>query len=105
GRIKIKEGALNEVRQWYQTLLQRKEELRDAFAQEGVILESVFLERTREGDFLIYYMRQDDIEKVYENLAKLQLPVRLFHIECCQKYCDECIVLEPLFDLTCAETP
>lgn len=100
GRIKIKEGALNEVRQWFQTLQNRKNELLEAFALEGVWLESVFLEHTNQGDFLVYYMRQDDIEKVYENLAKFQLPVRLFHIDCCQKYCNECIVLEPLFDLT-----
>jgi hypothetical protein len=99
GRIKIKEGMLNEVRQWFQTLNNRKEELLEAFASEGVELESVFLENTAEGDFLIYYMRQDDIEKVYETLARLQLPVRLFHVECWKKYCDECIVLEPLFDL------
>lgn len=99
GRIKIKEGALEEVRQWFHELSQRKEELLEAFAGEGVWLETVFLEQTSEGDFLIYYMRQDDIEKVYENLAKLQLPVRLFHVECWKKYCDTCIVLEPLFDL------
>jgi len=99
GRIKIKEGMLKEVRQWFQMLSERKEELLDAFASEGVELESVFLEHTAEGDFLIYYMRQEDIAKVYETLARLQLPVRLFHVECWKKYCDECIVLEPLFDL------
>ncbi len=44
-------------------------------------------------------MRQDDIEKVYANLAKFQLPVRLFHVECWKKYCEECTVLEPIFDL------
>ncbi len=36
GRIKIKDGALEEVRQWFQTLLKRKEELLEAFASEGV---------------------------------------------------------------------
>jgi hypothetical protein len=99
GRIKIKEGMLKEVRAWFQTLSNRKEELLEAFASEGVELESVFLEHTSEGDFLIYYMRQDDIEKVYEALAKLQFPVRLFHVECWKKYCEQCTVLEPLFDL------
>jgi L-rhamnose mutarotase len=97
GRIKIKEGMLDEVRQWFQTLNERKVELLEAFAAEGVELESVFLDAER--SFLIYYMRQEDLAKVYETLAKLQLPVRLFHVECWKKYCDECIVLEPLFDL------
>lgn len=100
GRIKIKNGALPEVRQWFQTLNHRRAELLEAFELEGVKLESVFLEQTPEGDFLVYYMRQDDLEKVYENLARLKLPVRLFHVECWKQYCEECTVLEPLFDLS-----
>lgn len=99
GRIKIKEGALSEVREWFAALKLRKEELLEAFTLEGVWLESVFLEHTPEGDYLVYYMRQDDLEKVYENLAKFQLPIRLFHVECWKKHLDECQVLEPLFDL------
>ncbi|HSW85891.1 MAG TPA: DUF6176 family protein [Rhabdochlamydiaceae bacterium] len=99
GRIKIKEGALKEVHHWFNTLSERKEELIEAFTQEGVWLESVFLEHTQNGDYLIYYTRQDDLEKVYAIIALLELPVRLFHVECWKKYCEECIVLKPLFDL------
>lgn len=99
GRIKIKKGCLNEVRDWFATLNNNKEELLKAFALEGVWIESVFLEHTPEGDFLVYYMRQDDIEKAFENLAKFGLPTRLFHVECWKKYCEECIILEPIFDL------
>jgi hypothetical protein len=99
GRIKIKDGALNEVKYWFQTLNSKKEELLYAFSQEGVWLESVFLEHAKDGDYLIYYTRQDDLKTVYEVLAKLGLPIRLFHVECWKKCCDECIVLEPLFDL------
>lgn len=99
GRIKIKEGKLDEVYAWFNTLNARKAELIEAFTQEGVELETVFLERTNEGDYLIYYTRQEDLEKVYTTLAKLGMPVRLFHVECWQKCCEACIVLEPLFDL------
>jgi hypothetical protein len=99
GRIKIKEGCVTEVRKWFKTLQERQNELIEAFTVEGVWLESVFLEHTKDADYLVYYMRQDDIEKVYEQLAKYQMPVRLFHIECCKNYLDECVVLDPLFDL------
>jgi hypothetical protein len=99
GRIKIKAGALEEVREWFKILTDRKDELLYAFSQEGVWLESVFLEHAQDGDYLIYYTRQDDLEKVYTTLGKLGLPIRLFHVECWKKHCEECIVLEPLFDL------
>lgn len=99
GRIKIKEGSLGEVREWFKVLNARKQELLEAFALEGIWIESVFLEHAQDGDYLVYYMRQEDIAKVYEAIAKFELPIRLFHVEHWKKCCDECIVLEPLFDL------
>jgi|JI9StandDraft_1071089.scaffolds.fasta_scaffold04881_2 hypothetical protein len=99
GRIKIKEGALDKVYAWFNTLKERKEELLYAFSHEGIWLESVFLEETDDGDYLIYYTRQDDLEKVYRVLAEMQLPIRLFHVESWKNYCEACTVLEPLFDL------
>lgn len=99
GRIKIKAGELHHVRAWFQELQQRQQELLEAFAAEGVLLESVFLEKAADGDYLIYYMRHNDLATVYQVLAQLQLPVRLFHVECWKAYCEECVVLEPLFDL------
>lgn len=99
GRIKIKEGQLQHVRAWFETLQQRQKELLEAFKAEGVHLESVFLEKAADGDYLIYYMRQNDLATVYQVLAQLQLPVRLFHVDCWKAYCEECVVLEPLFDL------
>lgn len=99
GRIKIKEGALDDVYDWFQTLKDRKDELIVAFTKESIWLESVFLEHAKDGDYLIYYSRQDDLAKVYEILGQLGLPIRLFHVECWKKCCEECIVLDPLFDL------
>ena len=99
GRIKIKDGALEDVYQWFDTLNSRKNELIYAFTHEGIWLESVFLEHAEDGDYLIYYARQDDLEKVYEVLAEMNLPIRLFHVECWKKCCEDCTVLTPLFDL------
>lgn len=99
GRIKIKEGAMQDVLLWFQTLKENKEALLEAFTKEGVWIESVFLEHAKDGDYLIYYTRQDDLEKLYSVLAQLQMPIRLFHVECWKKCCEECIVLDPLFDL------
>lgn len=99
GRIKIKEGALEEVKTWFETLSNRKEELINAFTLEGVWIESIFLEHAQDGPYLIYYMRQNDIEKAFDALGKHGLPVRLFHVEHWKKCCEECLLLDPLFDL------
>jgi hypothetical protein len=99
GRIKIKEGALAEVRNWFQVLTERKEELKEAFALEEVWVESIFLEHAQDGDYLIYYMRQNDLERAFAALGKFGLPVRLFHVDHWKNCCHECVLLEPLFDL------
>jgi len=99
GRIKIKEGSQEEVRHWFQVLNDRKDELIEAFALEEVWIESIFLEHAVDGDYLIYYMRQNDLEKAFTALGKFGLPIRLFHVDHWKKCCHECILLEPLFDL------
>ncbi len=99
GRIKIKDGAMEEVKEWFRVLNERKQELIEAFTLEGVWVESIFLERAQDGDYLIYYMRQNDLEKAFTALGKCGLPIRLFHVEHWKKCCHECILLDPLFDL------
>lgn len=99
GRIKIRPESLGHVYEWFKVLRERKEELLYAFSQEGVWIESVFLEHAKDGDYLIYYTRQDDLAKVYATLGQMGLPIRLFHVECWKKCCEECTVLEPLFDM------
>src|SRR6266571_2815942 len=53
-KVKLKPGSLERVREWADELNRRKEEALETMRDEGVIVESAFLDSTAEGDFLIY---------------------------------------------------
>ena len=98
-RTKLKSGSLDAVREWFRTLKERKEEL-IAFTEEGVSLESVFIEKSGDDYFLIFYMRSENFKKTYEAIQKAMLPITVYHFNCWQTYCeDETETLELIFDL------
>jgi hypothetical protein len=56
-RIKLRQGSLPRVREWARAICARRAEAIATLRDEGVTLESAFLEQTAEGHYLIYYMR------------------------------------------------
>jgi len=60
-RIRLKPGTLSRVREWAAELSRRKAEVLETLREEGVLVESVFLEHAADGDFLIYYMKAPDV--------------------------------------------
>jgi hypothetical protein len=48
---------------------------------EGIIVESVFLDRIGEDNFLIYYIRANDIDKVLEIYNKSTAAIDIYHKE------------------------
>jgi hypothetical protein len=62
-KIRLKPNSIEKAREWAQTIKARKEEALATLRDEGVILETVFLDRTAEGDFLIYLMKAESFEK------------------------------------------
>ena len=65
-KIKLKPNSLEKVREWAQTINERKDEALATLRDEGVILETVFLDQNSEGDFLIYVMKAGNFEQVKE---------------------------------------
>ena len=98
-KIKLKPGSLERVRAWSRELESRREEALQTLRDEHVMIESVFLDRTAEGDYLIYYLKavsdergaragqksshpldasqQQFIEETWESQKALQLVVDL----------------------------
>ncbi len=62
-RMKLKPGSLERVREWQAELAGRQDEVLVTLVDEGVFIESVFLEWAIDGDYLIYYMRGRDLAK------------------------------------------
>lgn len=62
-KIKLKPGSSDRLREWAAEINSRSEEALEALRDEGVIVESAFLDSSDEGDFLIYYMKAENMEK------------------------------------------
>lgn len=65
-KIKLKPNSIEKVRQWAKTINVREDEALLTLRDESVILETVFLDQTSEGDFLIYLMKAENFEKTGE---------------------------------------
>ena len=62
-KIKLKPNSIERVREWAKTLNRRRDEAIETLRDETVVVESVFLDRTEQGDFLIYFMKAESFEK------------------------------------------
>lgn len=98
-RVALKENSVDSVKEWFRTLAERREETLESLRNEGVTVESAFLDRQPSGDFLIYYMRAKDIETAITVFQNSNLAIDAYHKSCWGKYCGESTPLEQLLDL------
>lgn len=78
-RVKLKPNSIPRVREWAAELNSRRVEAIETLKDEGVFIESAFLEQTSEGDFLIYYMRMESMEKAKAVVARSPHPIDAYH--------------------------
>lgn len=65
---RIEPGKTGRLREWMREIRTRRDEAIETLQHEGMISEAAFLERTNDGDYLIYYMEAEDLDRdrVYE---------------------------------------
>ena len=98
-RVALKKGSTEAVKEWFRTLMDRRDETLVSLKNEGVVVESAFLDQQPDGDFLIYYMRAEDIEKAIAVFQNSSLAIDAYHKDCWGKYCEASNPLEQLLDL------
>jgi len=98
-KIKLKPNSLEKVREWAKTIDGRKREALATLRDEGVILETVFLDRTSEGDFLIYLMKAESSEKAHEAVQKSVHAIDAYHQNFKKETSETGKKLEMLIDL------
>ena len=69
------------LRDWFKQLMQRQDEVRETFRNEGVHHEQVFLLDTREGPVLVYAIELEDQDKARQAYAASTLQIDLQHRE------------------------
>jgi hypothetical protein len=98
-KIRLKPGSMQRVREWAQTLNERNDEALETLRDEGGVVESVFLDHTADGDFLIYYMKAEDFEKSAEAYKNSTHAIDEYHRRFIHETRAEAQNLELLVDL------
>ena len=98
-KIKLKTDSLDRVRDWARTINQRKSEAIETLRDETVIIESVFLDRTEHGDYLIAMMKAESFERSAGAVKKSVHPIDEYHRRAMQDVREEKTELELLVDL------
>ncbi|MFE1745393.1 DUF6176 family protein [Coleofasciculus sp. H7-2] len=76
-KIRIKPGLTIPVIGWLKNLNNQLDEVRELLRNEGILIESIFLERSKDGDFLILYQKAEDLSKASEAFYHSSSPLAL----------------------------
>jgi hypothetical protein len=93
-RVRLRPGSLERVREWAAELNSRRDEVLTTLRDEGVRIESVFLD----GETLVYYLRADDIEHARTVYARSTHAIDAYHRRFKDETFDEETALELLVD-------
>jgi hypothetical protein len=78
-RIKLKPNSLDKVRKWAAEITRRQDEALATLRDESIFIESFFLERATDGDYLIAYIRAESLEQSQEVVAKSTHAIDAYH--------------------------
>lgn len=78
-KIKLKKDSIEKVRAWADELNNRLEEAMETLRDEGVYIETVFLERAEDADYLIYFMKVRNLEIAGKIAQKSKHAIDEFH--------------------------
>jgi hypothetical protein len=98
-RVLLKPGSLPKVHEWACEINSRRPEALETLAAEGVFIESVFLDSSADGDYLVYYIRAKSINQAKEVASKSVSSIDGFHKEFKRETWVQVRNLELLLDL------
>jgi hypothetical protein len=97
-KVRLKPDSIGRVRAWAAELTNRADETLATLRDEGVIVESAFLDRTAEGDFLIYYLKAKSLNAAAEAVSQSLHPIDAYHQQFKREAWDTREQLELLID-------
>jgi hypothetical protein len=99
-KIKLKPGSLERVREWAHTLhVTRRAEALETLRAETVILESYYLDRTPQGDYLIAFMLAQNFETAHRAVEESTHDIDRYHQAFKEEVWDSLQPLELLVEL------
>lgn len=76
-KVKLRAGSLERVRAWAAELNARRDEVLATLRDEGVLVESVFLD----GEHLVYYMKSRDVAEARRVAERSTHAIDAYHAE------------------------
>jgi hypothetical protein len=74
-KVRLRPGSLGRVREWARELQARSDEVLATLRDEGVLVESVFVDSDEHGDFLVYYMKARNLGAASEAARRSVHPI------------------------------
>ncbi len=78
---RVRNDQVEQLRAWFAELMQRQDEVRETFHNEGVRHEQAFMLESKDGLVLVYAHEVDDPEAAHRAYAASTLPIDLQHRE------------------------
>ncbi len=97
-KVRLKANSLDRVHDWANELRARSEEVLVTLRDEGVVLESVFLDSDELGDFLVYVIRARSLEAAHATARRSTHPIDSYHEQFKLDTWDSSAPLKLLFD-------
>jgi len=97
----MKPGMTDKFVEWARHVPERMDEVRASMREQGVFEQRLFLERSKDGDFIVLYWKVEDPAKASATLQNSKRKIDLEMIEMIEATWDRTQVsrLELIFDL------
>ena len=99
-RITLRPDSVGRIREWAVELRSREREVLATLEDEGVLVESAFLDHGPRGDFLIYYMKARSLEVARATARASLHPIDAYHQRVKRETWESTLDLELLVDFT-----
>ncbi|MCU0535601.1 MAG: DUF6176 family protein [Hydrococcus sp. Prado102] len=97
-KIKLKPGITDYVVFWIKNLSNQRDRIQQILSQKGIILESIFLEKSLEGDYLILYQKKEDLGRNNEVFNLFRVPFEPAIQQFINNTVEDVLPLKMLFD-------
>lgn len=78
-KYKVKKDFLEVIREWSRTLNSRKDEVLKTLEQEGVFIETAFLDKQGDDFYLIYFIKCTNLDNALKVFAASDAAIDSYH--------------------------
>ena len=100
GLVKLKSDCGGLVEEWRSTLEARREEALQTLREEGVSVESWFQVEIADEPYLLWYMRAESIQRVWEVAEQSKHDIDAYHFNIMSRISQSQIQATPLLDVS-----